>query len=94
MAKSSRVEIEKFNGHNFELSKLKMEDVLVDKEQWIVMDPGTNLVVMLSEDWEKLDRKVSKTIFLCLSDSKQKCTTKINFIKTNRIQGDGANHRG
>ena len=29
---SSRVEIEKFNGHNFELWKIKMEDLLVDKE--------------------------------------------------------------
>jgi hypothetical protein len=41
MASSSRIEIEKFNGKNFELSKLKMEDLLVDKEQWIVVDPGT-----------------------------------------------------
>jgi hypothetical protein len=41
MASSSRIEIEKFNGKNFELWKLKMEDLLVDKEQWIVVDPGT-----------------------------------------------------
>jgi hypothetical protein len=41
MAISSRIEIEKFNGKNFELWKLKMEDLLVDKEQWIVVDPGT-----------------------------------------------------
>jgi hypothetical protein len=41
MASSSRMEIEKFNGKNFELWKLKMEDLLVDKEQWIAMDPGT-----------------------------------------------------
>ena len=40
MASSSRIEIEKFNGKNFELWKLKMEDLLVDKEQWIVVDPG------------------------------------------------------
>jgi hypothetical protein len=41
MASSSRIEIEKFNGKNFELWKLKMEDLLVDKEQWIAVDPGT-----------------------------------------------------
>jgi hypothetical protein len=41
MVSSSRIEIEKFNGKNFELWKLKMEDLLVDKEQWIVVDPGT-----------------------------------------------------
>jgi hypothetical protein len=41
MVSSSRIEIEKFNGKNFELWKLKMEDLLVDKEQWITVDPGT-----------------------------------------------------
>jgi hypothetical protein len=41
MASSSRIEIEKFNGKNFDLWKLKMEDLLVNKEQWIVVDPGT-----------------------------------------------------
>jgi hypothetical protein len=41
MASSSRIEIEKFNGKKFELWKLKMEDLLVDKEQWITMDPDT-----------------------------------------------------
>ena len=46
MVRSSRVEIEKFNGQNFELWKLKMEDLLGDKEQWAVMDPGTNPIAM------------------------------------------------
>jgi hypothetical protein len=41
MVSSCRIKIEKFNGKNFELWKLKMEDLLVDKEQWIAMDPGT-----------------------------------------------------
>jgi hypothetical protein len=41
MLSPSRIKIEKFNGKNFELRKLKMEDLLVDKEQWIVVDPGT-----------------------------------------------------
>ena len=46
MVSICRVEIEKFNGQNFELWKLKMEDLLVDKEQWAVMDPSTNHVAM------------------------------------------------
>ena len=41
MASSSRIEIEKFNSKNFELWKLNMEDLLVDKERWIVVDLGT-----------------------------------------------------
>ena len=69
MASSSRVEIEKFNGHNFELQKLKMEGFLVDKEQWAVVDPGTKLAAMSLEYWEKLDRNMRNTIHLCLSDS-------------------------
>jgi hypothetical protein len=41
MASSSRINIEKFNSKNFELWKLKMEDLLVDKEQWITVGPST-----------------------------------------------------
>ena len=41
MANSGMIEIEKFNGQNFELWKLKMEDLLVDKDQWIVVDSDT-----------------------------------------------------
>ena len=69
MTSSSRVEIEKFNGQNFELWKLKMEYLLVDKEQWATMDPSTKLTGTLSEDWEKLDRKARSMICLCLLES-------------------------
>ena len=69
MASSSRVEIEKLNGQNFELWKLKMEDFLVDKEQWASMDLGTKHATMSTDDWENLDRKARSMIFLCLSDS-------------------------
>jgi hypothetical protein len=41
MASTYRIEIENFNGKNFEKWKLKMEDLLVDKEQWIDVDPST-----------------------------------------------------
>jgi hypothetical protein len=41
MTSSSRIDIEKFNNEKFELWKLKMEDLLVEKEQWIIVDPGT-----------------------------------------------------
>ena len=69
MARTSRIEIEKFNSQNFELWKLKMEDLLVDREQWIVVDPGTKLTATSQDDWDKLERKASSTIRLCLSDS-------------------------
>eukprot|EP00253_Pinus_taeda_P016635 PITA_16635 len=51
MTSSGNIEIEKFNGQSFELWKLKMEDLLVDKDQWIVVDPGEATAKAL---WDKL----------------------------------------
>eukprot|EP00253_Pinus_taeda_P015677 PITA_15677 len=51
MASSGKIEIEKFNGQNFELWKLKMEDLLVDKDHWIAIDLGEAMAKAL---WDKL----------------------------------------
>eukprot|EP00253_Pinus_taeda_P006089 PITA_06089 len=51
MASSGKIEIEKFNGQSFELWKLNMKDLLVDKDQWIVVDPGEAMVKAL---WDKV----------------------------------------
>ena len=69
MASGGKIETKKFNGQRFELRKLKMEDLLVDKDQWIIVDPGTKPTGMSDEDWKKLDRKAKSTIWLCVSDS-------------------------
>jgi hypothetical protein len=69
MVSSSRIEMEKFNGQNFELWKLKMEDILVDREQWTMVFPGTQPIGMLTEEWEKLKRRERSMICLCLADS-------------------------
>ena len=69
MASSGKIDIEKFNGQSFELWKLKMEDLLVDKDQWIAVDLGTKPMAMSDEDWSKLDQKAKSTIRLCVSDS-------------------------
>ena len=66
MVSSSRIEIEKFNGQNFELWKLKIEDLLVD--EWTTVSPGTQLTCMLMEEWEKIKRRERSTIWLCLAD--------------------------
>ena len=50
MASGGKIEIEKFNGQSFELWKLKMEDLLVDKDQWIAVDLGTKPTIMSDED--------------------------------------------
>jgi hypothetical protein len=69
MVSSLKMEIEKFNGKFFELWKLKMEDLLVDIDQWITVDPSTEPTGTSVDDWKKLDRKVKSTIRLCLLDS-------------------------
>ena len=69
MASNSKMEIEKFNGKIFELWKLKMKDLLVDRDQWIAVDPGTEPTGTSVDDWKKTDRKAKSTIRLCLSDS-------------------------
>eukprot|EP00253_Pinus_taeda_P034781 PITA_34781 len=51
MVGSGKIEIEKFNGQSFELWKLKMENLLVDKDQWIAVDPGEATMKAL---WGKL----------------------------------------
>ena len=62
MASNSKMEIENFNGKRFELWKLKMEDILVERDQWIVVDPGTSPTGTSADDWKKLDQKAKRTI--------------------------------
>jgi hypothetical protein len=56
-------------GKVFLLWKINMEDLLVDKDQWIAIDPCTKPTRTSANDWKKLDRKAKSTIRLCLSDS-------------------------
>ena len=46
-----------------------MGDSLVEKDQWIMVDPGTKPTRMSNEEWKKLDRKAKRTIRLCVSNS-------------------------
>jgi hypothetical protein len=64
MASNSKMQIEKFIGKSFELCKLKMKDLLVDRDQWIMVDPGTTPIGNSADDWKKLDRKAKSTIQL------------------------------
>jgi len=73
MESSGKIEIEKFNGQSFELWKLKMEDLLVDKDQWIIVDLGTKPTGVSDGEWKKLVRKATSTIRLCLKFSIVEC---------------------
>ena len=57
MASSGKIEIEKLNGQSFELWKIEMEALLVDQDQWIIIDLGTKPMAMSYEDQMKLDQK-------------------------------------
>jgi hypothetical protein len=41
----------------------------VDKDHWIMVDPGTEPTRTSAKDWKKLDRKVKTIIWFCLSNS-------------------------
>jgi hypothetical protein len=62
MESDSKMEIEMFNGKSFEFWKLKLEYLLVDRDHWIVVDPGTAPIGTLADDWKNLDRKAKSTI--------------------------------
>jgi len=68
MVRNGKIEIEKFNGQSFELWKLKMEDMLVDKDKWIAVELGTKPMGVSNEEWKNMDRKAKSTIRLCVSD--------------------------
>jgi hypothetical protein len=46
-----------------------MEYLLVDRDQWIVVDPGIAPTGTSADDSKKMDRKAKSTIQLCFSDS-------------------------
>jgi hypothetical protein len=68
MERSLKIEIRKFNGQMFELWKLNMEDILVDRYRWFTTDPGTAPTGTSAKEWKKLDQKAKSIIRLCLSD--------------------------
>jgi hypothetical protein len=62
MASSSKIEIENFNWKIFQLWKLKMEYILVDKYQWIVMHLGIAPTIMstkIGKNWIRRQREQS-----------------------------------
>jgi hypothetical protein len=46
-----------------------MEDLMVDRDQWIVVDPDTAPTRTSADDWKKLDQKAKRKIRLRLLDS-------------------------
>ena len=70
MAKEGKFRVKKFNGQNYQLWKMQMEDYLCQKDLYLSLGRKSKQpTVMKDEEWEVLDRKALGTIRLCLASS-------------------------
>ena len=66
-AEEGKIRVEKFNGQNYQLWKMQMEDYLYQKDLYLPLGGKEKQpVAMKLEEWEVLDRKALGTIQLCL----------------------------
>ena len=67
---SGRIEVERFFGTNFEMWKLKMEDLLVDRDLWDAVDEKKFRLIdpTLAEKYDVTDRKAKGLIKFCLAN--------------------------
>jgi hypothetical protein len=70
MLKDGKFKFEKFNGQNYQLSKMQMEDYLYQKDLFLPLGAiEKKLTTMKDEEWEILERKTLGTICLILAMS-------------------------
>jgi hypothetical protein len=68
MSKDGKFRVEKFNGQNYQLWKMQMEDYLYQKDLFLPLSGvAKKLEAMKDEEWEILDRKALGTIWLSLA---------------------------
>ena len=70
MAKDGKFRVKKFNGQNFSLWKMQMEDYLYQKDLYLPLGGKSKMpTCMTDKEWNLLDRKALGTIRLCLAAS-------------------------
>jgi hypothetical protein len=70
MSEDGKFGVEKFNGQNYQLWKMQMEDYLYQKDLFLPLSGvAKKPVAMKDEEWEILDRKALGTIRLSLAAS-------------------------
>ncbi|KAH9291071.1 hypothetical protein KI387_044642, partial [Taxus chinensis] len=70
MADEGRSRVDKFNGQNFILWKMQMEDYLYQKDLYTPLSEKVNKPSSMTDaEWDLLDRKALGTIQLCLVSS-------------------------
>jgi hypothetical protein len=64
MAEDGKFRVEKFNGQNYQLWKMQMEDYLYQKDLFLPLGGiEKKSTAMKDEEWEVLDRKALGTIW-------------------------------
>ena len=67
MAEDGKFRVDKFNGQNFPLWKMQMEDYLYQKDLYLPLSRKTKKpMTMKDAEWELIDRKALRTVRLCL----------------------------
>jgi hypothetical protein len=70
MSEDGKFRVEKFNGQNYQLWKMQMEDYLYQKDLFLPLSGvAKKPTAMKDEEWEILDRKALGTIRLSLAAS-------------------------
>jgi hypothetical protein len=83
MLEDGKFRVEKFNGENYQLWKMQMEDYLYQKDLFLPLSGvAKKPTAMKDEEWEILDRKALGTIWLSLAASMV-----FNISKENTMKG-------
>ena len=70
MAEEGKFRVDKFNGQNYQLWNMQMEDYQYQKDLYLPLGrQEKHATAMKDEEWEVLDRKALGTIRLCLASS-------------------------
>ena len=70
MADDGKFRVEKFNGQNFPLWKMQMEDYLYQKDLYLPLsEKKKKPTAMTDAEWNILDRKALRIVRLCLAAS-------------------------
>ena len=66
MVEEGNFRVEKFNDQNYQLWKMQMEDYLYQKDLYLSLGGKSKQpMTMKDEEWEVLDKKALRTIWLC-----------------------------
>ena len=66
MEEENKYKVEKFDGQNYQLWKMQIEDYLYQRDLYLPLDEKSRPTKMTDEEWNILDRKALGSIRLSL----------------------------